>query len=616
MEKQLDYSIKLIEQNEEGNKYRITIGLPMNVGWIDDMFYCISGFRINKSFKLGHQRNEDGLAYFSGEVYLDTQAVYRTFFTCTINKKRVYIDKDKNIVDFLDNNKLDKISVNFDTPEWAKGATMYHIFVDRFNRGSDKPMDEMPRRDIHESFKEEAVAGPNKDGNWCVDFYGGDLKGITQKLDYIRSLGVTVLYLSPIMRSQSNHRYDTGDYEEVDPYCGTNDDLRELCDAAHRKGMKVVLDSVFNHTGNDSKYFNELGSYPNKGAYQDPDSYYGSFYKKWYDKGQTHFDYWWGMKNLPVCNGYSSSWQEYIYGEGGVIDKWFGMGIDGLRLDVADELTDEFIEGIRRAVNRNKKDGLIIGEVWKNAMRMNRSYISSGKAMDTHMDYPLADALIRYFKYADTNKISYIIQDMLNEYPKGTIDTLMNFTSTHDISRPLNIFGCYDDFRPDTEWAFNAVSNDYNRCNHFKLSNELYEKAKEIYEAYVYCLSFMPGMLSIFYGDEAGVQGLGNLCNRQPFPWGKEDIQLLEFFKSIGYIREIETFLKKADLNVLDINSKYIMYERTSNDGDALVMVNRTPEKQDILIPSRYSDHDKVYKLKQSNTHELTPYGGITVIKK
>ena len=627
MEEQLDYTITLLEdhslrtldQKEDGCKYKIDVVVPMSYGWLDNMYWCVQSDIFNYCFKIPFDHNDEKNVHFSGEVFLESRAVYRTFFTLTCNGRRFYLNKNRQITDFLDNNAIDKISVNFDTPEWAKGAVMYHIFVDRFKHGNKYRLRPMKNRIIR-SWDEGAKDGPNEDGNWSNDFFGGDLEGIIQKLNYIKSLGTDIIYLSPVVKSQSNHRYDAADYENVDPYAGTNEDLKRLCDEAHKRGMRVVLDAVFNHTGNDSKYFNEYGNFKTTGATQDKESYYGSFFKKHYgEDGRVYFDHWWGMPNLPVCDGCSKNWQDYIYGENGVIDQWFALGIDGLRLDVADELTDEFIEGIRRAVKRNKEDGFIIGEVWKNAMRMNRSYLSSGKGMDSHMDYPLVDALMRYLKYSDVTKLRYIIQDMLNEYPKATIDTMMNFTSTHDISRPIDIFGSKE-FDFYTEWAWDTLrrrenENDFMWFNNFELTKEEYAKGKELFKTYLFCLNFMPGILSIFYGDEVGIEGLGNILNRQPFPWGHEDRELLQFVRTMGQIRKNEQFLKQADMKIVDINNDYFMFERMSNNGDALVTINRTPDEKKILIPSKYEHSDKVYRLKKSSKTILSSYGGNAIIK-
>jgi len=609
------FEMKEIEKNDYGNRYHVSVEVPINVGWIDDMRIVFEDRDRVFAYKLKHQKNENGKVYFEGDIPLETRAIYRYYFSYYVNgflnfhKKENIVEKDAIIRD-----EMWKMSVNFDTPDWAKGKIMYHIFVDRFNRGSQEDMILMPRRFIHNSWEEEMIIGPDKDGIWNNDFFGGDLKGIEEKLDYIQSLGVSILYLSPIVYSQSNHRYDTADYENVDPYAGCNDDLKKLCNAAHERGMKVVLDAVFNHTGNDSKYFNEYGTFDTVGAYQSFDSIYSSFYKKHYANNKTYYDYWWGMPNLPVCDAYSKEWQEYILGVNGVIDKWFELGIDGLRLDVADELTDDFIEKIRIAVKRNKKDGFILGEVWKNPMRMKRGYIDSGKGMDSVMNYPLADALIRYFKYGDVDKLSYIIRDIKNEYPDDTINTLMNFTSTHDITRPINIFGS-NEFSPYSEWAWNPNCNDANFCKNYKLSDAQYKNGRMMYEAYIFALTFMPGILSIFYGDEVGIQGLGNLANRKPFPWGREDNELLTFFRNLTNFRVNNKFLELADLNVLDINKDYFMFERVLDKEKGLFVVNRTSLYKEVSLPNEYETADVTYTLKKSKRDCLSPYGAI-VIKK
>lgn len=610
----VNFKIEPIKEINNGKKYKVSIYVPTKLGWIDNVNFVIEDGNKIYAYKLNHQMNEEGKALFETEVDLSTKAIYRYYFSYFIDGMQHFCKKQKLVDNYIIRDEMFKMSVNFNVPDWAKGKIMYHIFVDRYNRGSEEKLTIMPRRFIYNSWEDDMIIGP-VNGIWNSDFYGGDLKGIIEKLDYIKSLGVSILYLSPVVWSQSNHRYDTSDYENVDPYAGCNLDLKVLCEEAHKKGMKIILDAVFNHTGNDSKYFNEYNTFDAIGAFQSKDSPYASFYKKHYDNGKLYYDYWWGMPNLPVCDGYSKDWQEYITGENGIIDKWFNLGIDGLRLDVADELTDDFIEKIRIAVHRNKEDGFILGEVWKNPMRMNRGYIESGKGMDSVMNYSLIDALIRYFKYGDINRISYIIKDILNEYPTDTINTLMNFTSTHDISRAINIFGS-DDFNEYSEWAWNLKNDNLDYCKNFKLTKEQYENSKAIYQAYVFILTFFPGILSIFYGDEVGVEGLGNLANRKPFPWNKEDKELLKYFREIGQIRKQESFLEQAELKVLDINKDYFMFERVKDDKKALITVNRTNIEQVFKYPNEYSNTDKVYVLKNSSLGVLAPYGGIALVKR
>lgn len=617
MEKQLGFSITPIKEANDGIQYRINVDAPMT-GWYDDMYFVVENEQGRQAYKIKHKENRENMVSFESDIFLPSRAMYRFYFSYNLDGEQKFIKKKQMTESDIYRDEMFKMAVNFSVPDWAKGKIMYHIFLDRFNRGSQEPLPEMPRRHIHKSWHEKMQIGPDKEGIWNNDFYGGDVPGITQKLDYIQSLGVSILYISPPVYSQSNHRYDTAEYEIIDPYAGTNEDLKKLCDEAHKRGMKVVLDAVFNHTGSDSKYFNKFASFDELGAYQSEQSKYSNFFRKRYNSktGKQEFDYWWGMDNLPVCNGDSPEWINYITGENGIIDQWFKLGIDGLRLDVADELTDYFIEQIKIAVERNKKDGFILGEVWKNFMRMNRGYISSGKGMHATMNYPLVDALMRYFKYADTEKLRWTISDIINEYPEESIYALMNFTSTHDISRPITVFGSKEEFSPYSEWIWDALKkDDRDYCEKFTLTKEEYEHAKEVYKAYVTTLAFMPGILSIFYGDEAGVEGLGNLSNRKTFPWAKEDQDLVEFFTSIGKIRLNNNFLEQSALNMLKINRDYLMFERTTNNESAIIAVNRTDQNQPIELPEEYQDKEVIYTLKKSTKTSLSPYGAIAIKK-
>ena len=505
----------------------------------------------------------------------------------------------------------DKEVLENKVPDWAQGKVMYQIFVDRFNRGSNEPLKELPLRTIHKSWDEDVIVGPQQKGLWCTDFYGGDLKGITKKLDYIKSLGVSIIYLCPIVYSQSNHRYDASDFEKIDPYAGDDNDLKELCDKAHSMGINIILDAVFDHTGNDSKYFNEYNSFPEVGAYQSKESKYFPFYK--YEGNK--FWHWWGNNNMPVCNCDAKEWQEYIYGEGGVIDKWFKLGIDGLRLDVADELSDEFIEGIRRAVKRNKPDGFILGEVWENPVRKERGFLNPDKGMDTVMDYLLINALIRYYKYGDSGWLNHIIHEILREYPKDTLNSLMNFTSTHDISRIINILGC-DEFKYDGVWAWNEINENRDYQKNFNLNKEAYNLAKKKYKSYLLTLTYLPGTLSIFYGDEVGMQGLGNLVNRRPMPWDKQvDFEILNTVRKMGSIRNKEKFLEKADLEIVNINPKTISFIRRLNNEESYVLVSRVGTREKVEIPESFKYAELQYHIDDSNMEELSEYGGI-VLKK
>ena len=247
-------------------------------------------------------------------------------------------------------------------------------------------------------------------------------------------------------------------------------------------------------------------------------------------------------------------------------------------------------------------------------MRMSRGYIESGRGMDSVMNYPLMDALIRYFKYADVYKLREIVRQLKTEYPSETLQSLMNFTSTHDITRAINIFGTKE-FQYSGEWAWNLNNGDLEWQKNYVLSPEDYQKGKEIYKSYIYALLFLPGNLSIFYGDEVGVQGMGNLCNRKPFPWNSIDYDLLNFFKEVGNVRKKETFLEKADFYLTDINDSYFSFERVSEKERALVYINRSSEMIPLSLPYSYQNFDAMYSLGNSNEDEISSHGAL-VLKK
>lgn len=612
----IEHKIEQLSSNSDGAVYKVSIKIPMNLGWIERVKFSVGNSKEKKIFQLNHVKNDDEYSCFETQVYLVTQAVYHYYFSFEANGNFYYHKKfNKTGNHSVTKQECWKMSVNFDVPEWSQGAIMYHIFVDRYRRGSKEPLEKMPNRKIHKSWDEPPVLGPDEDGMWNIDFYGGDLKGIEESLKYIQKLGVDIAYLSPIVRSQSNHRYDTADYFEIDPYVGCAEGLKRFCDAAHKRGMHVILDAVFNHTGNDSKYFNEFGNYDTVGAYQSKDSEYYDFFKKYWENGEMTFAYWWGMKNLPECDGNSPKWKDYIFGVGGVIDYWFSLGIDGLRLDVADELTDEFIEGIRIAARRNKPDALILGEVWKNPMRMGRGYIESGKCMDTVMNYPLIDALIRYMKYSDVRKFTNVLNETFTEYPDATICSLMNFTSTHDISRAIEIYACQNEFQKFGEWGWNLIDERPEWAKSHSITAVQYKFGKNLLKTHMYALAFLPGTISIFYGDEVGLRGIGNLANRAPYPWGRRDKDMLTFFRKVLLVRKNEAFLRKAGFQLVKMDCEQFIFERLDDANGILVAISRTHKTTELSLPEEYQNAEILLSKKDCDKNSLAPFGAI-VLKK
>ena len=346
---------------KKGEKYNIYLNIDTDYGFVDEAKLIINQQKgtNEKEIRMKYITTEKKMSIFACEILLENTGLHYFCIALIINGKRIYIKNDiQHECASLTNDEMPYWTLTvyekeFEVPEWAKGKLMYQIFPDRFFK-SEKYQPELISTRVTKKWGEMPNWKPEADGDiHNNDYFMGNLKGIEEKLDYISGLGVEIIYLNPIFMSQSNHRYDTGDYEVVDPYLGTNEDLISLCNAAHERNMKIIIDGVFNHTGNDSKYFNEYGTYDSIGAFKGEESPYYNWYKK---NSKGDFEYWWGFKNLPVCDGNNPEWQKYVYGEGGLIDKWFSMGIDGLRLDVADELTDEFIENIRIAVKIMKMD--------------------------------------------------------------------------------------------------------------------------------------------------------------------------------------------------------------------------------------------------------------------
>ena len=287
------------------------------------------------------------------------------------------------------------------TPAWFGRGVTYQIFPDRFRRAKSRDVAGLVGpRTLHDNWDELPEYRPNAEGEiTCSDFFGGDLQGITEKLDYLASLGVTTLYLCPIFEASTNHRYDTACYERIDPLLGDEADFRTLCAEAKKRGIYVMLDGVFNHTGRKSVYFNADGFYDDLGAAQGEQSPYYRWYN--FHPFPDEYDAWWGIKNLPAVNELEKSYVDYIIeGNNSIIKRWLRAGASGWRLDVADELPDEFIAKIRAAMNEENPDTYLLGEVWEDgttkiAYSQRRKYLL-GRETNGLMNYPFRTALMAY----------------------------------------------------------------------------------------------------------------------------------------------------------------------------------------------------------------------------
>lgn len=452
----------------------------------------------------------------------------------------------------------------FSTPDWFKGKIQYQIFPDRFCRVGDFNVGEGKIK--REDWSGVPSYAPNENGKVLNnDFFGGNFKGIISKLDYLKSLGVGIIYLNPIFEAYSNHRYDTGDYEKIDSVLGTEEDFRQFIIKAKEKEIYVILDGVFNHTGDDSKYFDKYGRYGRVGAYTNPNSKY----KNWFifEKYPEKYASWWGIDTLPTVNKQCSEYEDYIAGENGIIEKYTKMGVAGFRLDVVDEIPDSFVKKIRKKLKETNPQAILIGEVWEDATNKiaydkRRAYFQ-GEELDSVMNYELKNAILNYVISGNVSMLSSVIKNQLNNYPQCALHSLMNFCSTHDTPRILTVLGR------------KTVLNDKDEMAKTRLDECEYRDGVERLKAVIVLLFTIYGVPSIYYGDEAGLEGDIDPFNRRCFPWENEDKEILQFVRKIAKIRSgVDVFID-GDLNILyDLDGTFI-FERRKGNENIIIAVNR-----------------------------------------
>jgi cyclomaltodextrinase len=560
--------------------------------------------------------SEDGI--WQGTVAVDTPGVYWYYFI-VVTKDGCFYYSRRNDTDFgtgfLDCCPRHSFQITvyeeFSVPSWYREGVMYQIFPDRFYRVREGiqpiPYDEtfdqviLDNRMYLVNKNEEDVPSCLRDPSTGdlsnLDYFGGTLKGIIEKLDYLQSLGINILYLNPVFEASSNHRYNTGDYFKIDPLLGDETTFEELCREGQKRGISIILDGVFSHTGSDSRYFNKEGRYPEIGAYQSKDSKYYSWYR--FERYPDKYDCWWGVKSLPNVNETDPSYMDFIIrNEKSVVKYWMEKGAKGWRLDVADELPDLFLEELRRAVKTKDKDAVIIGEVWEDASNKIsygslRSFLL-GRQLDSVMNYPFRDRVLSYL----TGKISgrefsLFTMNLYQNYPKQAFFSCMNLLGTHDVPRIRTLLG-------------EAPSEDSLDCNEkkdYRLNRDQKKLADKRQELAVILQMTFPGVPAVYYGDEAGMEGYSDPFNRGVYPWGREDKDMIEKYKKWIRLRNENQALKKGEyipLIRMKINFEtqgasdvfgFIRIIRNNRDafgeeaenGFVLVLVNRSTQKRHTL---------------------------------
>ena len=499
------------------------------------------------------------------------------------------------------------------TPAWFGEGVTYQIFPDRFRRTSVPDVTGMVgRRWVHDDWGDQPVFLPDENGQITNhDFFGGSLAGITAKLDYLQRLSVTTLYLNPIFYAASCHRYDTADYRMIDPMLGTEEDLRTLCAEAEKRGIRVMLDGVFNHTGDDSRYFNRHGFFDTPGAYQSKDSpWYDWFcFQHWPDK----YDAWWGIDTLPAVNESAPSYRDFIIrGEDSVIRRWLRCGVSGWRLDVADELPDDFIQEIRAAMEQEKPGSYLLGEVWEDgsnkiAYSRRRRYLL-GRETHGLMNYPLRTAALDYLRGGSAAAFRDTMEQLRENYPPAAFYGGLNILGTHDTPRILTLLGA------------DAVPQDKAMRAAFRLSPAAREKGLRRLTLAAMLLYTFPGSPTVYYGDEAGLEGFEDPMNRRTYPWGREEPRLLALYRTLGALRRRRPSLQKGDITYLTADGGLLIYSRRWADEVTYTLLNTGSLTRAVTLPwpsaaARDAVSLQQFLVRDGQLHlELPPCDGLVLI--
>ncbi|MDY5626056.1 MAG: glycoside hydrolase family 13 protein [Clostridia bacterium] len=515
--------------------------------------------------------SEDNYEVFSCVFALSFCGLYRYYFKIETRSSSFNLFKygsgDTNISDGS-KWQVTCYDKDYDTPECFKGRVYYQIFPDRFFEGklNGEVSGKLEPYTVHKSKNEPPVFLPDENGEILNnDFFGGNLNGISEKMGYIKSLGVGVIYLNPIFFAFSNHRYDTADYKKIDPMLGSEADFANLCECAHKNGIKIIIDCAFSHTGSNSIYFDKKKIFGG-GAYSDENSPYRSWYS--FSQYPEKYTSWWGIDTLPCVNELNESFMNYIiFDENSVLSKWLGLGADGVRLDVADELPDEFIAALTKKVKEIKKDALVMGEVWEDASNKEsygilRKYFSHSE-LDSVMNYPYQNVIIGFangavsgFSFADT------VMTIAENYPKPVLDCVMTSLSTHDTIRIL------------TALMPNVMHLTREEKAAYKMSADD-RKIALAKEKLCAALQFtLPGCACIYYGDEAGMEGFEDPFNRAFYPWGNEDFSLIAYYKELANLKNSHTALKTGKISFLWQNQHNFAFAREDENENLFVCAN------------------------------------------
>ncbi len=518
----------------------------------------------------------------------------------------------------------------FSAPGWASDAFIYQIFPDRFRDGRannnaktgdvryDDPVLRLKWGTLPEGYCRNYADGntncpwrfdttppadsPTKEQPRGRDYMGGDLKGVDQYLDYLQSLGVTAIYFNPIFDAASNHSYDTQDYYSIDPYFGTQKDWENLVKHATQRGMRIILDGVFNHLSSDSPFFDRYHHYPTVGACESADSPYRNWFVFRAPVGNepsvcapstpggtdTYYSGWFGFDSIPVINKSNPDVQNYfLFDTNSVARYWLNQGASAWRMDVMGDSSFPagYWEAFRSVVKDTRADALIVGELWQKDSTLLR--FLRGDRADTTMNYRLRDAVLGFLTpgpfdskgFADSGRIispsefAARLSSIREDYPDAAYYSLMNLVDSHDTERLLWTLTPGQETRTDKE--FNAA-------------NLAQGKQRQRIASLIQFT--MPGAPTVFYGDEVGQTGDDDPDDRRTYPWadlgGKPDQSLFQHYQALAKLRKQNPALTDGDIRVLlaDDAANVVAYGRKTTAQAALVVINRSDQAQTVTI--------------------------------
>ena len=550
----------------QGQTCTLHIHVPVTVGALNaECILELADGTPGSTVSLQKEHTQENYDIFSGNFCLTQPGLY--FYYFRIYKPtgffRLFKQGADTNMEAGDCWQLTCTPADFTTPDWAKGAVIYQIFPDRFCKSGNPDLTEkLKPYTVHANWCDEVHWAPDKNGKVLNnDFFGGNFRGIAEKMDYIASLGATIIYLNPIGKSFSNHRYDTCDYKIPDPMLGTTEDFCAMCQAAHKKGIQVILDGVYSHTGSESVYF--------RSACTSPDSPYYSWYT--FHHYPDSYDSWWGFDTLPTVNKMDPAFTEYIIdSEDSVVAHWLQLGADGFRLDVVDELPDAFVLRLKNRIRQIRPDALLIGEVWEDASNkisynIRRRYFADGM-LDSCMNYPFRTAILEFMRGMDDGRqLKETVMTIAENYPPQVLACNMNLLGSHDTPRILTAL--VDDFDGNREEAAGR-----------KLTPEQRARGRQLLVLASVLQYTLPGSPSIYYGDEAGMEGHKDPFNRRTYPWGHEDIGLLNHYRRLGALKKNCDALRLGTVRFLYAEGGKLAFCRCYKGKQVTIYINRTEE--------------------------------------